>query len=101
MTRRLRVAPLLIAALLATFVCSHTATAAPRHAKWTIHESTTTSLVRFLPKVWTALRSIWEKAGSSLDPFGNPQSDGPTATPTSPTKEGSSLDPFGNPNPVA
>ncbi len=37
-----------------------------------------------IPEAWTLLKSIWEREGSSLDPFGPPK---PT--------EGSSLDPFG------
>lgn len=37
-----------------------------------------------IPEAWTFFKSIWEREGSSLDPFGPPK---PT--------EGSSLDPFG------
>ena len=37
-----------------------------------------------VPEVWACFKSIWEREGSSLDPFGPPKSN-----------EGSSLDPFG------
>lgn len=37
-----------------------------------------------LPQAWNLVKVIWEQAGSSLDPFGEPK---PNA--------GSSLDPFG------
>jgi ABC-type arginine transport system permease subunit len=43
-----------------------------------------TTLWRAVPEVWTLFKSIWEKEGSSLDPFGQPK-----------PNEGSSLDPFG------
>jgi hypothetical protein len=50
---------------------------------------------------WNLLQSVWGKNGSSLDPFGTPQSGNPSAGQTStPTASesgdaGSSLDPFG------
>ena len=37
-----------------------------------------------VPKAWTLFKNIWEREGSSLDPFGSPK-----------PGEGSSLDPFG------
>lgn len=43
-----------------------------------------TALLNAIPEVWTLFKSIWEKEGSSLDPFGPPK-----------PNEGSSLDPFG------
>jgi hypothetical protein len=45
---------------------------------------TLAALWNVLPQVWTLFKCIWEKEGSSLDPFGPPK-----------PNEGSSLDPFG------
>ena len=45
---------------------------------------TLTALWNAVPEVWTLLRSIWEREGSSLDPFGPPKPSG-----------GSTLGPFG------
>ena len=45
------------------------------------------SLRAALVSLWSGIAALWEKEGSSLDPFGQPK------------PEGSSLDPFGNPVP--
>ena len=45
---------------------------------------TLAALWNAVPDVWALFKSIWEREGSSLDPFGPPK-----------PNEGSSLDPFG------
>jgi hypothetical protein len=72
MTRRLRRAPIVVAALLSVVLISSTASANPRRQERTIRERTVAAVLRVFPQVWTAIRSMWEKEGSSLDPFGNP-----------------------------
>jgi len=52
---------------------------------------------RLLPALWGFLRSVWEKAGASLDPDGQPRpNSGGSLDPSgSTTDEGASLDPSG------
>jgi hypothetical protein len=45
---------------------------------------TLATLWNALPGAWVLFKAIWEREGSSLDPFGSPK-----------PNEGSSLDPFG------
>ena len=51
--------------------------------------STKSSLWDLIADSWNTLSKLWQEAGSSLDPFGNP--------PTANSDAGSHLDPFGNP----
>lgn len=55
-----------------------------RHAT---EKKDTGTLRTALLSFWSDIAALWEKEGSSLDPFGQPK------------PEGSSLDPFGNPVP--
>jgi hypothetical protein len=73
MTQRLRRAPLVVAALLSAILVSSTASAAPRREARTVRERTIAALVSVFPEVWTAIRNLWAKEGSTLDPFGNPK----------------------------
>lgn len=52
---------------------------------------------RLLPALWGFIRSVWEKAGASLDPDGQPRpNEGASLDPSGSTAdEGSSLDPSG------
>jgi hypothetical protein len=72
MTRRLRAAPVAVAFLLSTLLASSTALAEPRQER-TIRERTVAVFLSTFPQAWAAIQSIWEKEGSSLDPFGNPK----------------------------
>lgn len=58
----------------------------PRAATRPSPRETLAALWSVIPEAWTLFKSIWEREGSSLDPFGPPK-----------PPEGSSLDPFGNP----
>jgi hypothetical protein len=56
-----------------------------RTPEWRNHEpGIIKAALEALPRAWNLFRVLWEQAGSSLDPFGEPK---PPA--------GSSLDPFG------
>jgi hypothetical protein len=58
----------------------------PRAATRLSPRETLAALWNAIPEAWTLFKSIWEREGSSLDPFGPPK-----------PPEGSSLDPFGDP----
>lgn len=82
---RVRTAALLLlvtALLLPSLVVAKEQPAAERP----LPRKTLTTLWNALPKAWTLFKSLWEREGSSLDPFGEPK-----------PSEGSSLDPFGGP----
>lgn len=58
----------------------------PRATERPSPRETLAALWNAIPEAWTLLKSIWEREGSSLDPFGPPK-----------PPEGSSLDQFGDP----
>jgi hypothetical protein len=74
MTRRTSA---VVAALLSVLMMSSSALASPRRDERTVRERTIGAVMSLFPQVWNAIRSIYEKEGSSLDPFGNPK---PNAT---------------------
>ena len=57
----------------------------PRATERPLARATFAALWSVIPEAWTLLKSVWEREGSSLDPFGPPK----------PPPEGSSLNPFG------
>ena len=81
---RLRRAPLLLLFVGALLLPSLVLAERPHGKERPSPRQTLTALWNAVPNVWTLFKSIWEREGSSLDPFGPPK---PT--------EGSSLDPFG------
>jgi hypothetical protein len=108
---RVRGTSLAAAVLLTLLTLPPAASAAPRSEAQAARQ-TGFGIWQAIPDLWHMIQGIFERAGSSLDPFGNPQpnsiseregsSPDPFGKPQPNSvfeKEGSSLDPFGNPKP--
>jgi hypothetical protein len=80
LTRRLHVAPLLLASFL--IVLPATGAAAPSRSEG---QPVHFSALRIFSPVWRAVLSFWEKEGSAVDPYGNPK---PSAVAPAPEGKG-------------